>query len=902
MATSSDYWAKRAAELEERAAGQGGAVTRRALRHYRRAAREIREKVEAFYGRYAVEQSVSYEEAVKILRGTDAKVWAKTLGEYVDEINALPDGTLKNQLRAELDARAYSSRITRLDALRAQVDMEVDRLMMKLESEMQEGFGDLYTDSYYRKMFDIQRHAGRMFDFAHLNRELVESALTYPWSGADFSSRLWENKRALLFHLREIMAQGIIQGKGVSVLSKELSDKMGQSFKVAERLIRTEANHFHNAADVAAYEAAGVRQYEFMATLDNRTSAVCAGLDGKIFNIKDAQAGVNYPPMHPHCVLPDTKIIAPDMEAIIKGEYSGNVVEIGTSNGTRLTVTANHIVLTARGWVRAKNLVEGDKIVRYCGRTKPMVEANPANNDGVPTIEELFTSIIETSAVAPLSVPVSAEDLKGDAISDSEVDIIFVDSKLRDKVNPSLLEFIGDIPLVGTAEIDKGHLPCNCTLAEFLVGAGLTADGIVSGLDIAEVLLRRSQTHHELVGLRVPSDYNTRLIETAKDNRGADTKHFGKLHLAHTGGIKRDNFVDIDGNPLSSCADTEMFEHVVDGASVNPVEISNFFAAFPGIVAFEDIVFISSKFYSGHVYDASAQSTLYIANGIFTSNCRSTTVEYDPDEWRDWEAIGQPMPKRMTYAEWTEQQGIEAPGVLNGADESGKIKAKNRIRKPNIQFSPAKTVEEADEYLRSLGISASYAKDRTNLDVANMVNKTVAEFQNVFGADSLKLGSIRKWPKRDANFAAAYNGAFGDVFLYKVQSKDTMSKLLKEAAEEFKYGAWSTDKVEHVIRHELGHALHMGIGKKTRRTELEAIFKTATDPLRWGKYGFTLDAYKAAGLTGADFVADAKAAGDVLSAYGFTSVDEMVAESVAEYMSENPRQFAIEVVDTLMGW
>lgn len=301
MAPSKDYWIRRAEELEKRAAEQGETLIRQALRHYKRAAQEISSQIEEFYGRYASEQGLSYAEAVKVLRGSEAKAWTKTLGVYVDEINALPDGALKDRLKAELDARAYSSRITRLDALKAQVDMEVDRLMIDLEDGMGEGFGDLYTDSYYRKMFDIQQHAGKMFDFAHLNRELVEQTLSYPWSGADFSSRLWENKRALLFHLREIMTQGAIQGKGVAALSKELSDKLGQSYKTAERLIRTEANHFHNAADVAAYKAAGVRQYEFIATLDNRTSAVCAGLDGKVFDIGDAQTGVNYPPMHPNC-------------------------------------------------------------------------------------------------------------------------------------------------------------------------------------------------------------------------------------------------------------------------------------------------------------------------------------------------------------------------------------------------------------------------------------------------------------------------------------------------------------------------------------------------------------------------------------------------------------------------
>lgn len=96
------------------------------------------------------------------------------------------------------------------------------------------------------------------------------------------------------------MTQGASQGKGVAALSKELSDKPGQSYKTADGC-PYRSDHFHNAADVAAYKAAGVRQYEFIATLDNRTSAVCAGLDGKVFDIGDAQTGVNYPPMHPNC-------------------------------------------------------------------------------------------------------------------------------------------------------------------------------------------------------------------------------------------------------------------------------------------------------------------------------------------------------------------------------------------------------------------------------------------------------------------------------------------------------------------------------------------------------------------------------------------------------------------------
>ena len=56
--------------------------------------------------------------------------------------------------------------------------------------------------------------------------------------------------------------------------------------------------------------------------------------------------------------------------------------------------------------------------------------------------------------------------------------------------------------------------------------------------------------------------------------------------------------------------------------------------------------------------------------------CRSCTVEYDPDEWKDWEAIGQPMPERMTYDQWAAGQSIDVPGVLKDNTENGRIKRK----------------------------------------------------------------------------------------------------------------------------------------------------------------------------------------------------------------------------------
>ena len=60
-------------------------------------------------------------------------------------------------------------------------------------------------------------------------------------------------------------------------------------------------NYAFNQTTKLSYEEAEIEEYEFLAEIDNRTSEICKKLNGEKFKVKDARAGVNYPPMHPHC-------------------------------------------------------------------------------------------------------------------------------------------------------------------------------------------------------------------------------------------------------------------------------------------------------------------------------------------------------------------------------------------------------------------------------------------------------------------------------------------------------------------------------------------------------------------------------------------------------------------------
>ena len=84
-------------------------------------------------------------------------------------------------------------------------------------------------------------------------------------------------------------------------ISKKLSDKMDLAYSNSMRIVRTESCWVMNEATVKNYKDNGIKEYEFMAFLDSKTSKVCRKLDGKKFSIEQHQAGVNLPPLHPNC-------------------------------------------------------------------------------------------------------------------------------------------------------------------------------------------------------------------------------------------------------------------------------------------------------------------------------------------------------------------------------------------------------------------------------------------------------------------------------------------------------------------------------------------------------------------------------------------------------------------------
>ncbi len=316
---SREYWEKRARENENKVYKKAGDLKKDLDEHYIKARREIQKSINDLVARYMDKTELSYVEAMKNLTSSEFKEWKMTLEEYEKEISKLlktGEEELANKLRIELETLAMKSRITRLDSLKTQIDIELNRKASRDYDVVKKGISDVYRDFYAINTTDF----GLTGVNTVLPNKVLRRLLNQPWSGANFSERIWGNAEILGKVLKQEIIQSFIQGISVKDLSDRIQNRFETDRKNTERLVRTELNHALNETTKLSYEEAEIEEYEYLAEIDSRTSDICRELNGQKFKMKDAKAGVNYPPMHPYCRSTTVPVI--DYENFGKIKYS----------------------------------------------------------------------------------------------------------------------------------------------------------------------------------------------------------------------------------------------------------------------------------------------------------------------------------------------------------------------------------------------------------------------------------------------------------------------------------------------------------------------------------------------------------------------------------------------------
>lgn len=397
--------------------------------------------------------------------------------------------------------------------------------------------------------------------------------------------------------LQATLTEGQTVGESLAKLKQRVEGVYDQAKGYrAERIARTESLKASNRTAEEVYKQNGYSKVEwfvnpgaceFCRTYAGKTreigsnftplGAVVDGAEGGQLRIE--YSDIDVPPLHPNCVIGDTKIVSPDATNVIKSHYSGEVINIKTANGRSLTVTPNHVILTDKGWVAAKFLNKSHQIISQTLSDR-IVIANPSTYQSPTTIADVFDSLRKSNSMTTNSVPVSTKYLKGDAaFSKGNIDIISADGLLRDNIKITK-------KLEGFFFVDRHSRVSKFSgLSDFtsmLITLGAASDGSVGISDITRLLGRSTLTSDNLVGLFSTPNYNARLLKAANNSRSANTETLSKA--------------------IRTLAD---------------------------IIEVDNVISIEREVFHGDIYDVSSISTLYSANGIISSNCTCTINAVD---------------------------------------------------------------------------------------------------------------------------------------------------------------------------------------------------------------------------------------------------------------------------------
>lgn len=325
--SNEEYWTKREAYKLKKGLKDLKKIEKELVKEYKKAMNEIGKEISNLFYKYANDNNLSYSDAKKYLSSSEFREFKRDLKSYMKLIKETGD----EELLLELNTLAMKSRISRSEEIFYQCSKYINEVYENTNKRLQIAYSSTIKDNYYQTIYDIHKAIGVGASFSYIDNDTIKEILAFPWSGRHYSQRLWSNRTKLKNAMVEELTQMLIQGKGVKETSKALSKRLDADLKNCVRLIQTEHSFFMGESTAKAYEEMNVEKYQFLATLDNRTSEICQSLDGKVFNLKDRVVGVNASPMHVSCRSCEIPHIDNDYSTRFARDSKGKRIEIDSS-------------------------------------------------------------------------------------------------------------------------------------------------------------------------------------------------------------------------------------------------------------------------------------------------------------------------------------------------------------------------------------------------------------------------------------------------------------------------------------------------------------------------------------------------------------------------------------------
>lgn len=305
LASHDEYWTGRAREIFEYVDRKDIDFFAELEKTYRAQSVKLQRAIFDFYTKYAENHEMTYQDAMKRLRGEDLSDYVENARKYREQAEKDPE------LLKRLNEQYSAARAIRIEALHAEAVYRAGVLAGALHKSFEKYLYDVAEYAYKKA------HGGRT---GAVNRPAFEEVIKTPFNGRNYSEQLWGNTDTLADSLKKVFRQGFIRGDSPHEMAREIRKEFNVARSRAETLVRTDATAIINRATIKRYKREGLKYYRILVVLDDRTTQICRRFaqEDKLYKLEDAQVGVNMPPFHYNC----RSTIIPD-----EGELNGEEVE-----------------------------------------------------------------------------------------------------------------------------------------------------------------------------------------------------------------------------------------------------------------------------------------------------------------------------------------------------------------------------------------------------------------------------------------------------------------------------------------------------------------------------------------------------------------------------------------------
>jgi SPP1 gp7 family putative phage head morphogenesis protein len=312
---SKEYWEKREDEALKNYITDEERYDREIERIYTDMLENVQKEIDRFYRKYADDEGISINEAMKRVSEADIKAYERKAQRYVKDASldrAANKGKtnkkgyyFSEQANEEMKLYNLTMKVNRLEMLKANIGMELIKGHAELDRFMEEILRG-------RTEEELKRQAGILGKTIKNNAKAAHAIPNASYKDATFSDRIWMHQSLMKADLDKMLKTGLIQGRNARALAGELekyfigepekkNGKKGARY-VAERLMRTELARVQTEAQRQSFVANGFTQYMFI--VNGRCCSECEAVakeNNGIYDIENLKPGSTAPPIHPFC-------------------------------------------------------------------------------------------------------------------------------------------------------------------------------------------------------------------------------------------------------------------------------------------------------------------------------------------------------------------------------------------------------------------------------------------------------------------------------------------------------------------------------------------------------------------------------------------------------------------------